>query len=294
MTETEIRSIVIHDKRARKVWIAAIFSILAPGLGQIYCGHLVRGIMFLGLLLVAALGKNVILLIAIQQPSSPYKTLSSVILLLLAVYVLALIDAILLAKQGGDYNLKKYNKWYVYVFVFIITFFVIRPIGLYPQLVQAYIIPTDSMAPTIEIGERVLVDNFTYNAGKMSRGDIVVFRYPLNPRIRHTRRIIGLPGEIIAIHDKQVSINGEVLNEPYVVHRDKDNLVTRVYVNRDNLAGTAIPDGCLFVMGDNRDYCMDSRAWGCVDKSMIEGILRVIWFSQGQLIWKTIPSPHYQ
>ncbi|MGB3477944.1 MAG: signal peptidase I [bacterium] len=273
----------------RKLWVAIIFSILAPGLGQIYCGHLIRGLIFLGLLTSVSFGKNFILLLAMQQSSTPYFTLSIIILLLISVYILAMLDSILLAQRHGlEFTGKGYNKWYIYLPVFALAFLVIRPIGLHPFIVQAYIMPWKGMIPTIYNGNRILVDNLTYDSKKACRGDIIAFKHPDNQKSKHVKRVIGLPGETIEIRNKQVYIDGNILHESYVVHYDLLNEVSRVYEFRDSFPLTLIPRGQYFVMGDNRDYSADSRLWGFLDHALIEGEVKAIYSFGSELIWKKI------
>lgn len=280
--------------KKRKIWIAVVFSILAPGLGQIYCGHFIRGIVFFMLLTLVAFGKNFIMLMAMRHSSNPYLELSIIILLLIFVYVLALIDAILLARRYRvAFTEKKYNKWYIYLPVFLLVFLGIRPIGSHAFLVGAYRVPTDGMFPSIDKGDRVLVDNLIYNSKDVSRGDIIVFKYPENPKKKYTKRVIGLPGDTIEIRKKQVYINGNVLHESYVVHNDLQNNVITAYQCRDSLPPTSIPESRYFVMGDNRDYSVDSRLWGFLDRSLIEGEVKVIYAIGDGPTWKKIYKPIY-
>lgn len=282
-------------KTKRKLWVAILFSILAPGLGQIYCGHLIRGLIFLGLLTLVSFGKNFILLLAMQQSSNPYFALSIIILLLVSVYILAMIDSILLARRPKlEFISKGYNKWYIYLPIFALAFLVIRPIGLHPFIVKAYIIPWKDMIPTIYDGNRVLVDNLTYDSKKACRGDIIVFKYPENPKIKYTKRIIGLPGETIEIRSKRVYIDGDALHESYVVYYDLFDRMGSFNQFRDSLPLTLIPKGQYFVMGDNRDYSADSRSWGFLDYTLIEGEVKVIYSSGSGLTWEKIKKPIYE
>ena len=270
----------------RKTWVAIIFSVLAPGLGHVYSGHLVRGLVFLGLLTMISFGKNIILLLAAQRSDNPYLALFVIIILLLTVYILAIVDAILLIrKEKDDFQLKKYNKWYIYIPVLIFTFLVIKPIGLHALLVQGYLMPSEGMMPTINTGDRILVDNFTYDKKKAWRGDIIVFRNPENPKIKLVKRIIGLPGETIEIRNKRVFIDGDTLREPYVVYYNLLNNKFEFYQFRDSLPPTTIPEGYYFVMGDNRDCSADSRLWGLLNRNLIEGEVKVIYSSGSEITW---------
>src|SRR5256885_5599757 len=95
---------------------------------------------------------------------------------------------------------------------------------------QAFKIPTGSMEDNLKIGDHIIVNKFIYGAGtnlggvlplrEIRRVDIIVFRYPLQPETDFVKRVIGLPGDTVEVHDKNVSINGKALNEPYVIHVD--------------------------------------------------------------------------
>jgi signal peptidase I len=119
-----------------------------------------------------------------------------------------------------------------------------------------------SMLPTIADGQRLLVST---SVSSIERGDILLFKYPLDPQRRYVKRVIGIPGETVSIDEGVVYINGQPLVEGYV--DNTYNNATRKY------DAVTIPPDQYFVMGDNRDNSSDSRIWGFVDKQMIEGKL---------------------
>jgi signal peptidase I len=165
---------------------------------------------------------------------------------------------------------------------------------------QAFKIPTGSMEDNLKIGDHLIVNKFIYGAGAESglakifplrqvrRGDIIVFRYPENPETDFVKRVIGLPGETLTIRNKQVSINGKPLEEPYVVHLDPSTfpyspMSIEPYRSRDQFGPYRIPAGHYFVMGDNRDRSHDSRFWYGVPRSMIKGrAFMVYWSFEGE------------
>jgi signal peptidase I len=132
-------------------------------------------------------------------------------------------------------------------------------------LLQAFYIPSRSMEPTLRIGDRVLVNKLSYKAHDVNRGDIVVFERPKDEppdAIKDLiKRVIGLPGETISTQNGQVFIDGRPLSEPYL----PAGTVT------DNLPPTKVPDGEIFVMGDNRGDSRDSRFFGPIDQGLIVG-----------------------
>jgi signal peptidase I len=134
-------------------------------------------------------------------------------------------------------------------------------------VVQAFYIPSGSMQPNLQIGDRILAYKFLYGLKNVKRGDIIVFKFPLNPRKDFIKRVIGLPGDIIKVENKEIYVNGKQLSEPYIVHGDKWNSG----FPRDEYPPTPVPPGSLFMLGDNRDSSDDSRYWGFVPAKNIVG-----------------------
>ena len=142
------------------------------------------------------------------------------------------------------------------------------------------------MLDTLHIGDRLFVTKFSYgihlpfmakeivSTGEPQRGDIIVFPYPEDPSQDYIKRVVGIPGDVLEIRDKQLYRNGEAVQEAYIKHTDA-TLMGR----RDNMPPTTVPSGKVFVMGDNRDQSMDSRFWGFVNKDTIVGKALVIYWS---------------
>ena len=173
-------------------------------------------------------------------------------------------------------------------------------------LFEPFKIPSGSMIPTLLIGDFILVNKYEYglkapvtktqiiNVSKPKRGDVAVFRYPLNDKINYIKRIIGLPGDIILINNKKLKINGKEIRKtqvsndlPYLFTEDIDN--KKIYILEDLSEKTSelkyvVPQNSYFVMGDNRDRSSDSRYWGFVPKSNLVGKASLIWFSLGENI----------
>jgi signal peptidase I len=173
-------------------------------------------------------------------------------------------------------------------------------------LVQAFVIPTGSMEDTLLIGDHLLVDKLAYApAGPVSkyvlpyseikRGDIIVFRYPVDITQTFVKRAIGLPGDRIRLVNKQLILNGVAVKEPYVYHKTdyidtyRDNFpsdpnVPVVESAHEMLANVqngevVVPPGSVFAMGDNRDSSLDSRYWGFVPRDNIIGKPLIIYWS---------------
>lgn len=121
-----------------------------------------------------------------------------------------------------------------------------------------------SMRPTLEPGEFLLVNKLAYKTGKMSRGDIIIFHYDANED--YIKRLIGLPGDTVKVHDGTVSVNDSVLDEPYIFAPPDYNGVWQV------------PAGAVFVLGDNRIQSSDSHSWGYVPTEKVIGKALVIYW----------------
>src|SRR6266702_3278424 len=160
---------------------------------------------------------------------------------------------------------------------------------------QAFKIPTGSMEDNLKVGDHIIVNKFIYGPASdpwkglfplrdPKRGDIIVFRYPLQPDTDFVKRVIGMPGDTVEIRDKKVSVNGKALNEPYVIHEDStvyplQPALPEPYRSRDQFGPFTVPLGQYFAMGDNRDRSSDSRYWGTVPRSMIKGRAFMVYWS---------------
>ena len=139
-------------------------------------------------------------------------------------------------------------------------------------VVQAFYIPSSSMEPTFEPGDRIFVNKFIYRFREPKRQELVVFKYPENPEHNFVKRIIGLPGDKVKIEDGEVYVNGEPLSEPYVEKKD-----------RDDYPVTEVPDDHYFVLGDNRFNSQDSRYWGFVPRENLVGLPFVIFWPPSRI-----------
>jgi signal peptidase I len=131
-----------------------------------------------------------------------------------------------------------------------------------------------SMLPTLEDGEFVLVSKVNYQFGDVERGDIIVFHYPMDPEQELIKRVIGLPGDTILVQNRNVSVNGQVLSEPYIA-------AAPAYSGE-----WLVPEGHLFVLGDNRNDSSDSHSWGYLPFEKVVGKAVVIYWPPP--FWKMI------
>lgn len=180
---------------------------------------------------------------------------------------------------------------------------------------EPYRIPSGSMVPTLLIGDHVLVTKYSYgiwlpftrtelvDLGDPERGDIIVFRFPRDPRLTYIKRVVAIPGDKLRVHNNRLYINGEpqpaIPNGTFEFVDDQCRQIpSQAYV--ETLSGhphtmltsgsgiggrladypeITIPPEKVFVMGDNRDHSEDSRAWGFVRFDQIKGKAHFVWFS---------------
>ena len=157
-------------------------------------------------------------------------------------------------------------------------------------VVQAFKIPSGSMKETLQIGDHILVNKFIYGVKlpfvdktiipikEPKRGDIVVFKFPLDPDKDFIKRVIGVAGDVIKIRNKKLYVNGELQNQPFAMYTDPHIFKGKLQP-RDNLGPITVPPDSLFVMGDNRDNSHDSRFWGFVNLTAVKGKAFIIYWS---------------
>jgi signal peptidase I len=276
-------------------WTAAVLSLFCTGLGHLYCGRIVRGMgLFLGSLVFAPAA-----VIAAWLGSAPaiLAAIPAALVCYLGVLLLAVADSWRLARQAGtEYVLRDYNNRVVYA-AFIVIGLTYPWAGVYlvrERVLEAFYIPSASMAPTILRGDRVLVNKLEYELRAPERFDVVVFRAPEKSQQRYIKRIIGLPGDTVEVIGGRVRVNGqETLQEPAAETpppgsqgetrwESRDGRSHRVLIGdgeaAHDLEPTAVPAGAYFVLGDNRDRSRDSRHFSFVWKGDLVGEAQCIYY----------------
>ena len=186
-------------------------------------------------------------------------------------------------------SLRDWIKTLVLVLAVVITF---RGV-----VAQAYQIPTGSMERTLLVGDYLYINKMLYGSEidigfrghryfyhrfpafrQPEPGDIIVFRYPPNPRQDFIKRCVAVGGQTVELRDKVLFVNGKRKDEPYAIH-DEPRILPREISARDNFGPYRVPRGHLFMMGDNRDNSLDSRFWGALPESMVKGKAMFTYFS---------------
>ena len=276
----------------RRWWLAGLLSYILPGLGQVYNGQPLKGLFFNFIFTLWGGIVFTLTFYAVKQDMTGFKIalLSLALLISLAAQFYVIIESILTArKKDLEYQPKFYNKWYIYLAVIAITLMIDQSVAtaIKDNVIKPYKIASGSMEPSLLVGDFILSNQIYFSTHNPERGDIILFKYPVDEKMDFIKRIIGVPGDMVEIRDKQVLINGEKIIEPYVQHTDS-TIFSQFESVRDNFGPFHVSPNCYFVMGDDRDTSLDSRHWGTVKRHQIKGKLSFIYFSMDGTIpaWK--------
>lgn len=269
--------------------VAVLLSLIFTGLGQIYAGRMKRGIILL--CLWSCVGNIIIAIVLLPYVVDPdIKCHFSYLLLIPLVIGFAFfvpMDAYKLAKSwNAEHNLERRITTRKKIFLIVgilFLLFVLNPseIGTFfitrylrANVVQSFHIPSDSMQPTLMKGDRLLVDKTIYRRSEPQRGDLIVFNYPPDPKVRFLKRLVGLPGDTIEIREGHLVINGIVQTKGRFGELVYNNDVP--YADNGQIT-TVLPDS-YFVLGDNSINSMDSRLFGFVPKKNLLGkAYKIYW-----------------
>ena len=157
----------------------------------------------------------------------------------------------------------------ILVISFVLVFGFVRPF-----VVEAFWIPSASMVPTLKYGDRVLVNKFIYRFTEPERGDVVVFKSVQDDQQDLIKRVVGVPGDEVAVRGGKLFVNDE---------RQRESYVNKKMPDRSFAAPTTVPQNHIFVMGDNRANSQDSRVFGPVPKENIEGEAFLLFWPPGRV-----------
>jgi signal peptidase I len=277
-------------------------SSFCAGLGHIYCGQFTTGLILLSLSLLPAP-----ILVAAVFSKNPSVILWGIVgpcVFSIGVYVYALFSSSRLAKRIGDsYQFKDYNNGIVYSIFAVgnlyFSLIVAIAIALYfrSNVMEAFYCPSESMSPTILKGDRFLANKLVQRK-QPHYGDVVVFLAPDNRDNVHVKRVVGLPGDTVAVRGTDVFVNGQKLdhqplsptnaasgrtsegNSAWETNSEATYQV-QFADNDEKIADfpeTRIPAGNCFVLGDNRNRSEDSRKYGVVPLGDILGKAEYLYF----------------
>ncbi|MFN7953221.1 MAG: signal peptidase I [bacterium] len=277
----------ISDPPRRNVprvpWRAGALSLAIPGLGHVYAGHGRRGLAIFGLVALSCWAQALLALGDSLTVGSFW--------LIRAVRIggsgLALLDSVRLARRyRGEYLLNDTNRWYAYLSIgFVGALLLATPLGA----VQVFRVPARSMVPTIAVGDWIVANRWSYRRAEPKRGDVIVFHFPMNPAETYLKRVVGLPGETVEIHDRRVVVDGREIDDPWGHCPDGRRIGSagadcgRATPRLDSMSATRVPEQGYFVLGDDRQQSQDSRFWGPVPRDLLVGkIVGIYWSWDGR------------
>ena len=281
----------------RNPYFALSMSLVLPGFGQLYNGEPNKAIwVYLIFSLLCVPGA---LLVTLHLPDAlVVPALFAGLLLTLGIWLYGMMDAWRSAKKKQDYLAKEWQSSGLYALVFLICNVLALPflIGyVRAHEVESFRIPSRSMEPGILHGDILFADK-RYNCPgckeAVQRGDIAIFVYPNNRTRYYIKRVIGLPGDHVTILGRKVTVNGKPLTMKEE-HSQNGLLVTESLDGKSWAAqwtepkkkppeaDETVPAGRVFVLADNREESVDSRAFGTVPLQDVVGKARQIWFSKG-------------
>lgn len=261
--------------KPRKMWVAVLLHILWWGLGQFYNGKIRRAIV-----LVLAGELTYLTFSIITKYTESFTAFVMMLILPFAVWVYGMVDTIILTKKyKGSYRPSSFNdRWYKYVVFYLILMIVGEGFSFFikSSMIEAYKIPSGGMENTLLVGDYLIGKKC--NADNIEINDLVIFKYPLNHSLNYIKRCVARSGHTVEIRNKKLYVDGIFVPLPkYVKYEDSRIIPFHKHGRlwgpgvRDNMPPQKIPEGKLFVLGDNRDNSADSRFWGFLDDKLVVG-----------------------
>ncbi len=293
-----------NTKYRRKPFVALILSLLEPGLGHIYCGRIAKGFV------LASVFSVFLPFIYINLVVSESRIRIGVIILSLlisvAFLIIVVVDSYQIArKTRPDYELKDYNRWYIYLVFLLLVKAGSEQINenYKTNFIEAYRVPHISMFPTVSSGDMFLANKTAYKTEDPKRGDVVVLVSPQNRHQDWVKRVVAVAGDKIEIREGSLYINGErcqsssvgqasVESPDGIMHGDivleeNGDAEYRIFAgsmegNRENFSMDfppfTVPPYYCFVLGDNRNFSADSRTLGPIPLSTVKGRAEYIYW----------------
>jgi signal peptidase I len=286
--------------RPREPLIAALGNLSGIGLGQVYAGGAAIGLLLLGAMMLTMLLVGGIVL---WLPPSP--------LVAILIWLLPIGDTCAAAVLGWraaraapqPFLPRWYNRWYWYLAYGLVAYAALS-LGALPyfkhHVVEAFRVPSGSMAPTVLVGDFLMVTRTSAAGRPPPRGAVVVFELVEEPGLQAIKRVVGLVGDTLAMRGGQLMRNGLAVREPYVRHdptparaEPSERAKMRAWQighfagpvpdaynpNVSDWGPLVVPAGMVFLLGDNRDHSYDSRHYGFVPLANVRGRPRLVYWS---------------
>jgi len=290
----------VYAKHKRRPWLALVLSLIMPGMGHIYSGRFLKGLVFLFLcftpITFLQAGRMLELLELGMIGITALLTAAPII------HLVAIVDSYYVAKHTKpDYDLKDYNRWYVYIILVLINTAssLDTTLSLRANYVEAFRVPSASNYPTIIPNDRFLTNKLAYKSRDPKRGDLIVFINPENRRINYIKRVVAIAGDTVEVKDGQLHVNNKKLQQQMLPQSTLNNIRIKVegkllegdVFNETNgdakyniflvkpphdktsgdFAKITVPEHHCFVLGDNRNLSRDSRHFGPIPLATIKG-----------------------
>ncbi len=253
----------------RNMFVAFLLSVLVPGLGQLYNGQARKGIIFFAAIPI---------MIAVTIVTGIELYFWGFCLMLggmLVFRLFVIVDAIVVARRRRDYVPRRYNRPILYVVIVLVVAAAVNIVDFRAMLgVSAFRVPSESSKPALEAGDFIMAQLDPDHEMEPERGEIWVFLNPGDLKTHFIKRVVGFPGETVELHDGTLYINGELRTEPWADYAGRGVLILN-----SHQGPYEVPEGRLFMLGDNISNSMDSRSFGAVEAELLIGKALYIYIS---------------
>ncbi len=242
------------DLRGPSAWVAALLTVLTPGLGHLYIGQARRGITLFGLVMIA----DTLLMFAMMGVLARFWMFAISASLLIGLWLFILFDAVMRARRTPPSSLQGGNRWTLYFGAFVLACLVFAAPCIYALQAKAsgrllwLGMTSSSMEPTLELGEYFLADATYYRSRQPMRGEVAVYKHPRQPDLHYIKRILAVEGDRVAVKAGRAMVNGMAVEEPYLEDGAAEGPLA-------DMPEVQVPAGHVFVLGDNRANSVDSR-----------------------------------
>ena len=282
--------------KSRKAIVAFLLATLVPGLGYLYNGQIKKALFFhFGLL-------TYVIVVHLSGVMAHFWGYLAALIMLVLFVVFAIIDATLTAYKNKEYELKRYNKWYIYLLtiaVFHLAIPIIASITADNSRYRLFEIVTPTGYPNLLVGDFVLADFGAFRHQEPTYGDLIVFSMP-NSGNYYIFRLIGLPNDTLRINRQEVThknrmtfsesiatdffedIEVEILSQtlPNGIQYTFARIKKPYFDENEEYSEVIVPNNSFFVLGDNRNFADDSRFIGFIEREQMQGRLLAVYFSR--------------